>query len=133
MVIWSMDQFINWSIDLLTFKKDGPLVTNLVSVKSVTKSRNVTKFIPTFTTTSENGQRQICHYITLLIRAFRIQLNFGPFLTMWGVSIWYRDFIYTEKNQFERENLEKLQNLDFYTSGTFYPTKGVKCRCSLLQ
>ena len=45
---------VQWILDL---------VTNLVSVKSVTKSRNVTKFIPTFTTKSKNGQRQNCHYI----------------------------------------------------------------------
>ena len=31
------------------------LVTNLVSDKSATKSRHVTKFIPTYTTISKNG------------------------------------------------------------------------------
>ena len=38
-----------------------------------------------------------------------MQLKFGSFLTTWGASIWSMDFVYAEKNQIERGNLEKLQ------------------------
>ena len=59
--VWSVPSISIGVLVLLQWILD--LVTILVSVKSVTKSRNVTKFTPTYTTKSKNGQRQNCHYI----------------------------------------------------------------------
>ena len=61
-------------------------------------------------------------------RALSIQLNFGQFLTTWGVSTQSIDLQYREKKQIERENVEKSQNLEKFQNSSILTIFCYSCK-----